>query len=80
MVTFECLCEGMMKFNKLPQSRIEIYRRMTPQERIEAALELCENTYEVMKEGLRSQHPQADEDTIQKMAIKRMEICRKNNF
>ncbi len=69
-----------MRFNKLPAYRIEIYRNMTPQQRIEEAIKLSDITYEIMKEGIRHQNPEADEQTIQKLAFERMQICRKKNF
>ncbi|MBC8526864.1 MAG: hypothetical protein H8D22_08410 [Candidatus Cloacimonetes bacterium] len=67
-------------FNKLTQKRIEIYRKMTPQQRIEEAIQLTDLTYEVMKEGIRNQHPNLDEAAIQKLVLERMEICRKKGF
>lgn len=70
----------MMKFNKLPQSRIEIYKKMTPEQKIEEAIKLSDITYEIMKEGVRHQNPNADEETIQKLAFERMQICRKKGF
>lgn len=69
-----------MKFNKLPQYRIEIYQKMTPQQRIEEAIQLSDLTYEVMKDGIRNQHPNLDEEAIQKLVLERMKICRKNNY
>lgn len=67
-------------FNKLTQKRVEIYKKMTPQQRIEEAIQLTDLTYEIMKEGIRNQNPDADEDTIQKLAFERIRICRKKGF
>jgi len=69
-----------MKFNKLPQYRIEIYKKMTPQQRIEESIQLTDLTYEVMKEGIRQQNPEADEKIIKKLAFERLQICRKKGF
>ena len=69
-----------MKFNKLPQHRIEIYKKVTPEQRIDEAIKLGDITYEIMKEGIRNQNPGADEDTIQRLAVERMNVCRKKGF
>lgn len=53
---------------------------MTPEQRIKKAIKLCDITYEIMKEGIRNQNPDADEETIQKLAFERMQICRKKSF
>ena len=67
-------------YNKLTQKRIEIYRKMTPQQRIEEAIQLTDLTYEIMKEGIRHQNPEADEKIIQKLAFERLQVCRKKGF
>ncbi len=41
--------------------QIEIYRRLTPEQRVELAIEMSEAARETSRGGIRSRHPEYDE-------------------
>jgi Rv0078B-related antitoxin len=56
--------------------QIEMYRRMTPEQRLELALDLHELSCEVAREGIRHQFPQADEAEVERHLRHRLELAR----
>ena len=58
------------------QAQIECYRRMTGEERLRIALNLHELACEVAREGVRRQHPDADEVEIERRLRLRLELAR----
>jgi hypothetical protein len=58
------------------QRQIEQYRRMTGEQRLALALELHELACNVAREGIRHQHPDADEAQVEQLLHKRIELAR----
>ena len=56
--------------------QIERYRKMTGEERLGIALDLHELSCDVAREGIRSQHPNADEREVARLLRKRLELAR----
>ena len=51
----------MIPFDTAPeadQAQVEIFRRMTPERRLQAAIELSRTCRELLAEGVRSRHPE----------------------
>jgi hypothetical protein len=46
-----------MKPAQAAKLQIEVFRRLTPEQRIDIALRWTEGTYEIMRSAIRSQHP-----------------------
>ena len=60
--------------------RIEILRGMTPEQRLNKALELSEFTRELFRHGLRKRFPDLSEKEFHKLYLKRMEKCHNRNW
>lgn len=60
--------------------RIEILRRMTPEQRLNKAFDLSEFTLELFKHGLRKQFPDLSEEEFHKIYLERMEKCHNRNW
>jgi len=58
------------------QEQVERYRRMSGEERLALALELHELACNVAREGIRHQHPGADEAEIERLLRYRLELAR----
>ena len=58
------------------EKQIELYRRMTGEQRLAIALELHELSCEVAREGIRRQHPQADAAEVERLLRQRLELAR----
>lgn len=58
------------------QEQIEAYRRMTGEQRLTIALELHELSCNVAREGIRHQHPNADEAEVERLLRQRLELAR----
>jgi hypothetical protein len=58
------------------EKQIQIYRRMTGQERLAIALNLHEMSCEIAREGIRRQHPRADAEEIERLLRRRIELAR----
>jgi len=56
--------------------QIERYRRMTGEQRLALALELHELSCNVTREGIRRQHPEADEAEVERQLRRRLEMAR----
>ena len=59
------------------QEQIEAYRRMTGEERLAIALELHELSCNVAREGIRHQHPQADDTEVERLLRERLQLARR---
>lgn len=58
------------------QKQIEIYRGMTGEERLAIALRLHELSCEITREGIRSQHPEANEEEVERQLRWRISLAR----
>ncbi|HVM50938.1 MAG TPA: hypothetical protein VMU04_23120 [Candidatus Acidoferrum sp.] len=58
------------------QKQIEAYRRMTGEQRLVIALELHELSCNVAREGIRHQHPRADEAEVERLLRQRLQLAR----
>ena len=58
------------------EKQIELYRRMTGEQRLAIALDLHELSCEVAREGIRRQHPQADAAEVERLLRRRLELAR----
>ena len=56
--------------------QIERYRRMTGEQRLAIALALHELSCSVTREGIRHQHPNADEAEVERLLRRRLELAR----
>ena len=55
---------------------VEVLRRMTPEQRLEKALELSELSRALTRAGLCERFPDASEEEIQRLYLERLERCR----
>lgn len=58
-------------------AQIERYRRMTGEQRLGLALELHELSCNVAREGIRRQHPDADDAEVERQLRRRLELARR---
>ena len=56
--------------------QIERYRQMTGEERLTIALELHEMSCDIAREGIRRQHPNANNDEVERLLRRRLELAR----
>jgi len=56
--------------------QIERYRQMTGEQRLAIALELHEMSCNIAREGIRRQHPDADESEVEKFLHARLKLAR----
>jgi hypothetical protein len=56
--------------------QIERYRQMTGEQRLAIALELHEMSCNIAREGIRRQHPDADEIEVEKFLHARLKLAR----
>ena len=56
--------------------QIERYRRMTGEQRLGIALGLHELSVNIAREGIRRQHPGADEAEVERLLRRRVELAR----
>ena len=52
------------------QLQVEIFRRMTPEERLRRGLELTRTCRALMREGVRRRHPEYDEKRLREAVIR----------
>jgi hypothetical protein len=57
--------------------QIELYQKMSGQERLQIALELHELACDVAREGVRRQHPDADQAQVERHLRQRLELGRR---
>jgi hypothetical protein len=53
------------------RKQIEIYRTMTPQQRLQIAFELYETARTLVRAGVRHQHPELDERQVEQEVLQR---------
>lgn len=53
---------------------------MTGEERVRKAFELTEMARRATLDGIRSQHPDADEETIRRLYLERLSRCHNRNY
>jgi hypothetical protein len=58
------------------ERQIELYRQMTGEQRLAIALRLQELACDVAREGIRHQHPGADEQEVERLLRERIELSR----
>jgi hypothetical protein len=58
------------------QAQIRRYREMTPEQKIDIALNLHEMSCEMARLGIRLQHPNASEAEVNALLRKRLELAR----
>jgi hypothetical protein len=56
--------------------QIKRYREMSGEERLAIALDLHELSCDIAREGIRAQHPDADEAQVEKFLRRRLELAR----
>ena len=56
--------------------QIKRYREMTGEQRLAIALDLHELSCDVAREGIRDQHPDANEKEIERLLRRRLELVR----
>lgn len=56
------------------EKQIEFYRKMTGEERLSLALEMYELSCEVAREGIRMQHPEANETQVEEFLRQRLQL------
>jgi hypothetical protein len=58
------------------ERQIERYREMTGEQRLGIALDLHELACDVAREGIRQQHPAADQKEVERLLRRRIELTR----
>jgi Rv0078B-related antitoxin len=58
------------------ERQIERYRTMTGEDRLGIALDLHEFACDVAREGIRHQHPDADEAEVERLLRQRIKLAR----
>jgi hypothetical protein len=58
------------------KAQIERYRTMTGEQRLSLALELHELACDVAREGIRRQHPDANDSEVERLLRRRLELAR----
>ncbi|MGA9777420.1 MAG: hypothetical protein ACLPRE_05070 [Limisphaerales bacterium] len=58
------------------EKQIELYRRMSGEQRLAVALELHELSCNIAREGIRRQHPDADDAEVERLLRRRIELAR----
>ena len=58
------------------QEQIARYRRMTGEQRLAIALQLHELACNIAREGIRHQHPNADEAEVERLLRQRLQLVR----
>jgi len=58
------------------EKQIQIYRRMTGEQRLAIALNLHEMSCEIAREGIRRQHPEASPKEVERLLRRRIELSR----
>ena len=56
--------------------QIERYREMSGEERLAIALDLHEFSCDIAREGIRAQHPEADENEVERRLHQRLALTR----
>ena len=59
---------------------LQVLRRMTPEQRLQKAIELSEVTKRIFRDGLRQRHPDLDEIEFRQLMLKQLEKCHNKNY
>jgi hypothetical protein len=59
---------------------LEILRRMTPEQRIDKVSELTEAARDLLRIGLRAQHPELAESELKELYLARLAECHNRNY
>jgi hypothetical protein len=59
---------------------IEILRRMTVEQKLQIVFDLSETSRALFREGLRKRFPDATEEELHKIYLKRLEKCYNQNY
>lgn len=51
-------------------AQLEVYRRMTPEARLQVALELTEMSRQLLADGIRARHPEYSEEQVRLAMIR----------
>jgi hypothetical protein len=62
------------------QEYLEVLRRMTPQQRLQKAFELSEETKRLFLIGLRQRFPEKSEAEIRQVYLARLDQCHNRNY
>jgi hypothetical protein len=65
-----------MTARQATDKQIEIYRRMTGEQRLEIALNLHELSCEITREGIRRQFPEASREQVEEELRRRIALTR----
>ena len=57
------------------EAQIERYRQMTGEQRLAIALDLHEFACDIARAGIRRQHPQADDDEVERLLRDRLALA-----
>jgi hypothetical protein len=57
------------------RKQIEVYRRMSPQERLRIGFELYEMARTLARAGIRHQHPDWDDEQVQREVVRRFRLA-----
>jgi len=58
------------------EKQIELYRRMSGEQRLAVALGLHELSCNIAREGIRRQHPDTDDTEVERLLRRRIELAR----
>jgi hypothetical protein len=58
------------------EKQIERYRQMTGEQRLAIALDLHEMSCDIAREGIRRQHPEADDAKVEELLRERIRLAR----
>ena len=59
---------------------IKVLKSMTPEQRLQKALELSDFSKELFRHGLRKRFPDLSEEDFQKLYLKRLDKCHNRNY
>lgn len=59
---------------------LQILRALTPAQRLEKAFELTEFSRQLMKDGIRNQHPNASPEQLHHIYLARLKKCHNRNY
>ena len=59
---------------------IESLRRMTPEQRLQRAVELSETVMELFLQGMRERHPDAGSEEFDRLVRERLAKCHNRNY
>ena len=57
------------------EKQVEMYRRMTGEERLAIGLRLHELSCDIAREGIRHQHPDADANEVERLLQERLRLA-----